>query len=451
MKKLFAFFTAVVLAAVSMNAQTTVFSWADNVGKTEVVGTKINLSHDVKIQTNMITVKSIAFEASYSKDGDYNYLNIMPASGSFLKDDIVKVEYCYNNTTTKVATVGLYAAEDELLVETPQGINARLEDGISSFTYVLTKDLDTIRVARGASGNTRTCVTKLEVVRGEAIQEKALHPIFSIAGGVYYEPFNLSLSSAEEDAVIYYRLNGAGDFAVYADSIEISEYDQVTLVEAFATREGALNSDTVKASYTLEHFIARPVFNARATYEFAGITADDIKIQTPATATMGTYTMDGEQIPSVNYVNARHEDRDSFMLVSITGREDVLFRYKNNQKKNNIMKFANDFLQCDGSNFEIWIDNVHSGDTIVFVVTAKGSAPPTFDHTFSTACYLDPFMPNDDTDPCYTDGLVTTALDAMIENNYAGWQNLVYTVQEGHSRIRIKETNAGFRIAKILV
>ena len=451
MKKIF-FFAAVMLAAVSMNAQTTVFSWADNVGKTEVVGTKTNLSYDVKIQTNKTTVTSIAFEASYEKEGVYNYLNIMPESGSFQKGDVVKIEYCYNNTATKVATVGLYASGDELLAESPQGINARLADGISSFNYVLTKDLDTIRVARGESGNTRTCVTKLEVVRGETVQERALHPMLSVAGGVLFEPVKIGLSTTEEGAVIYCRLNETGEYAVYADSIEISEYNKTVVVEAFATREGALNSDTVRAEYTLKHFIARPVFNARATYEFTNIAADQINILSGTNGEKGTYNMDGKDCASINYIHlVNDEGKDSVVIVNITGKEDVTFRYKNSENKNNVMKFAQNFVQCDSKNFEIWIENVHSGDTIVFVTTAKGNTPH-FDETYSTAAYLEPYMPDDEDDPCFTNGLVPTTPDAKVDNNYSGWTDLVYIVADGgHSKVRIKELDNGFRLAKILV
>ena len=96
------------------------------------------------------------------------------------------------------------------------------------------------------------------------------------------------------------------------------------------------------------------------------------------------------------------------------------------------------------------MDDVKGGDTIVFVVTAKGSAPK-FDHTYSTACYLDPYQPEDDTDPCFTDGEVYTKSDADIKDDYIGWTNLVYIVQEGHTKVRLKEVANGCRIAKIQI
>ena len=125
--------------------------------------------------------------------------------------------------------------------------------------------------------------------------------------------------------------------------------------------------------------------------------------------------------------------------------------YKNSANKNNVFKFAENFTQLDSKNFEMWIENVKSGDTIVFVVTAKGSAPQ-FDAAYSSASYLNPYQPADYNDLCYTDGLVMTAPDAKVEDNYSGWQDLVYTVADGgHSKVRIKEIANGCRIAKILV
>ena len=451
MKKIF-FFAAALMAAISINAET-VFDWAGKVGQTNVTGEKVNTAYEVKINKNTDKTNSIAFEASYLKDNVYNYLTITPKEGTFKAGDVVKIQYCFSNSDeTKVATVGLYNEQDEALAESPKAINARTQDGLSEFNYALTADLVAIRVARGSTGNTRTCVISLVVVRGEEVEVKALNPLFSALPGKYFEPFKLALYTTEEDAKIFCRLDGKGDFAEFADSIEINDYDKTYVVEAYATKEGALNSDTVKGEFKLEHFIARPVFNAKKIYTFYNLKEEDIQFVSEGNGEKTTYTMDGKPCPSVNYKHLAGSDSpDSILITTTKGQEEVTFRYKNGSDKNNVIKCAENFMQMDSKNFEIWVDSVKSGDTIVFVVTAKGSAP-TFDVAYSTASYLQPYMPEDDTDPCFTDGAVLTASDARVDENYIGWQDLVYVVAEGgHSRVRIKETANGFRIAKILV
>ena len=441
MKKIF-FFAAAMLAAVSMSAQTTLYDWSGNVGVTTMYGTTVKETVKVKgTSVDCISLKN-AFK-------DNNGVKIAPANGSFLVGDLVNVEFCINNQDgSKTAVLAVYGADTTEVTYASANNTYDATVEASKLQYALTADAVELFIGR-KSGNTKCCIVKMEVVRGgEVIPVAAAKPIFSVAAGRHFEPFKVAIESSNADK-IFYSLNNAA-YVEYTDSLLIDQYDVDYAISAFATIEDGENSDTASISYKLEHFIARPIFNARVKYEFAGITAEDIQIQTPATATMGTYPLDGKTVPSVNYVNAKHEDRDSFMVVSIKDREKVLFRYKNGQNKNNIMKFAADYTQCDGSNFEMWVDSVKGGDTIVFVVTAKGSAP-RFDNTFSTACYIDPYQPDDDTDPCYTDGLVMTASDAKIDNDYSGWQNLVYTVQEGHSRIRIKEVANGFRLAKILV
>lgn len=449
MKKIF-FFATAMLATVSMSAET-VFDWAGKVGKLELTGT--TAFETVRSQSNTEDTYSIAFNNGYSVEESTgiatNYAELTLEGAGFLQGDVVVIDYFYNNSGDKVATVGVYNTKNEELAASANGINGRKENGFSTFQYTLTENMDTIRIARAKTGKTKTCVAKLEVVRGGVVVTKAGNPVFTPGEGNYFDPFKVALSATPADS-IFVRLNN-GTFAKYNDSILIDQYDVDYVLEAYSVYEGAENSDTVSATYTLKHFVARPVFNARKEYLFDSIPAEDIIIQTPATAELTSYVLDGKTVPAINYKHEFYESRDSFMLISAKGREDVTFRYKNGQNKSTIMKFANDFLQCDGSNFEIWIDSVKSGDTIVFVVTAKGSAP-RFDVQYSTASYLNPYMPEDDTDPCFTDGLVMTSSDAKIENNYSGWTDLVYTVADGgHSRVRIKEVVAGFRIAKILV
>ena len=448
MKKIF-FFAAAMVAAVSMNAEN-VFDWTSHVGSMSLVG---NVSETtIKTQKNTTDTPCISFANGYTvpEGGTATNFAELSIEGGFQAGDVVVIDYCYNNTQEKVATVAVYNTSDEQLVESANGVNGRLVDGVSTFQYELAADMDTIRIARGKTGKTTTAITRLEVVRGGVVIDKAGTPVFSVTSGTYFEPFKVAVSSSMADKIFVSINNGI--FEEYNnDSILIDEYDVDYTLSAFATLEGAANSDTVDVTYTLKHFVARPVFKARKEYTLAGITAEQINILSPATAEKSTYNLDGKDVPSVNYIHMTHEERDSFMVVSVKDYSDVTFRYKNSQNQNNTMKFAADYLQIDKKGFELWIENVQAGDTIVFVVTAKGSTP-RFDHTYSSSCYLDPYMPADKTDPCYNMmGYVFTSSDAEIADNYSGWTDLVYTVQSGRNRVRIKEMDNGYRIAKILV
>ena len=442
MKKIF-LFAAILMVAIGINAET-VFDWAGNVGTTTMFGTSVKETVKVKnVSTDCISLKN-GFK-------DNNGVKIAPASGSFLEGDIVKVEFCVNNSdAAKTAVLGIYAADSTKLTYASANNTYNTEVEASTLQYALTADAAELLLGR-ESGNTKCCITKLEVIRGgEIIISKAAKPVFSVAAGTYFDPFKVEITAPSVDK-IYVKVNDNA-YAEYTDSIAIDQYDEKYTISAYATLEGAENSDTVTVEYTLKHFVARPVFKYKKAYTFAGVAATDINILSGDNGELTTYKMDGKDGPSINYkhqINA--EGADSVVIFTLKGQNEVTFRYKNGSDKNNVLKTADDFVQMDSKNFEIWVDSVKSGDTIVFVVTAKGSAP-MFSVSYSSASYLEPYMPDDDTDPCFTDGMVMTASTAKIEEDYSGWQNLVYTVAEGgHSRIRIKETANGFRIAKILV
>jgi|GEM_PF-1977916 len=453
MKKTFLFLAA-ALMAVSVNAET-IFSWSGKVGAISLVG---NVEEStVKINTNTTSTPSLKFSNGYSINKETlehsNYAEIT-IDGGFKTGDVIKVEFCFSNSDgTKKAAVGIYNKAGEEIAASGNGINARTEDGLTAFNYELKADMDTIRIARAKVGNTATHITTLDVVRGEEVAKKALNPSFSVASGTYFEPFKLGLESGDEGAKILYRLNETGDYAEYTDSILIDQYDATTVVEAYATLEGAENSDVVKNSYTLKHFVARPIFNYRECLTLSGITQDDIQVLSGDNVKFGTYTMDGVACPSVDYIQMKNtEGTDSLMILGFAKAPGLTLQYKNSEgNKANVIKCAANFLQLDSKNFEVIIDNVNPGDTIVIVATNKGSAPTKFSHTYSSSAYLDPYQPEDDEDPCFTDGDVYTEPGAKIENDYSGWTNLVYTVQEGRHKVKVKETNGGARIAKILV
>lgn len=455
MKKIFFLATAAFVAA-SVNAET-VFDWANQKGVLQITGsTEIS---SVKIEKNTTDVTCIKFNNGYAIDTTttpathLNYVEIAPAEGGFLAGDIVKVEFCYNNSSAKVAVVGIYNLEGKEIAASGEGINARLENGVTPFNYVITEDVATIRIARAKSGKTATCITKLEVVRGEEIAVKTLNPQFSVPGGEYFEAFELSLATNEEGATIFFRLNETGDYAEYATPIKIENFDMPTVVEAFATKAEAENSDTVKAEYKLTHFTPRTVFNARTIITFADIKAEDIILLDPGMAEVGSTTMDNASVPSVSYKTAKNFDgtQDSTMDVSFVGKENVHFVYKNKDNKSNIIKCAKNYLQLDGSNFEMHLSDLLPGDTIVFVVTAKGTTSPVFSNTYSASANMNAYEPENEEDPDYTDGEIYTKSDARVDDDYSGYTNLVYIVKEGKRTAKLKETKGGFRLAEILI
>lgn len=444
MKKLF-FLAAVVIAAVNVNAESAVYDWAANVGGTVMGGT--TATGTVKVHGS--SVNCIAFANGYIVDGAVkNYAEITPNSGSFLKDDIVDVEFCINNSdASKNAVLGVFAGETELAAVAAANTYNKADDP-SSYQFQLSEDAAKLVLGR-ASGNTKLCVTKLQVIRGGEIIPVAVAPIFSKPAGEYFEPFKFAITSSSADK-IFYSLNG-GAFVEYTDSIEVNEYDQEYHFAAYATLEGAENSNTVEATYKLVHFVPRPAFQARKTIDLSGITSADIQIESGDNGILSTRSMDGEDCPTIAY---KHIDSptggDSLLLVTFKNREGVLLRYKNGSDKNPALTMHSNYLQTDSKNAEIYVDGVEGGDTVVFVVTAKGSAP-RFDYTYSSACYIDPYQPDDDSDPCFTDGEVFTKSDARVDNDYIGWTNLVFIVQEGHTKIRLKEVSNGFRLAKIQI
>lgn len=451
MKKIF-FFAAIMLAAISMNAEQAVFDYKNKVGTATLSGSTVE--ETVKVHgtsTDCISLKNSFIDKGAPTE---NYVEIAPASGNFQIGDIVRVVFCLNNSdASKTGVLGIYDVDGTELTYAAANNTYSSDADPSEWQYELIAEKAKIRFGR-KSGNTKVCITELQVIRGGEVIPVAAKPVFSVGGGTYFEPFKVAVESSNADKIFVSVNNGI--YEEYTDSILIDQYDVDYTLSAYATLEGAeKNSDTATVTYKLKHFVARPVFNARVVYEFAGVKADDINILSGTNATKGTYKMDGVDCPSLSYINMNNVEagRDSFMIFQVMDKENVTFRYKNGNNKADIFKFAADFMQCDGSNGEIWIDNVKSGDTIVFVVTAKGSAPEfTVDASFSKACYLDPYQPDDENDLCFTDGIVMTASTAKVENNYSGWTDLVYTVAHGgHSKVRIKEIKNGYRLAKILV
>ncbi len=456
MKKIF-LFAAAVMTAATMSAET-VYQWgagisADQVGTQTYAGSTVDGS--VKIHKNKDGVNCINLKNSYLSDKvATNYIELNANEGSFLANDVVIVRYCYNNKDSKVATVAVWDPVSlEELGLSGNGKNVQLEDGEpTEYTYTLKSDMEKIHIARGSNGKTTVCITGLQVVRGEVVVEKPIAPSFSVASGKYFEPFNVGISSNTKD--IFFSLNG-GEFQAYTDSIEVKEYDKTTTIAAYAELND-MRSDTTTVEYLLKEFVPRTVFNARQTVSLAGIEESDIQILDQSVAEISSVTAGDVTIPAISYKTKKAADgkEDSTMCISFASKPGIKFIYKNKDNKDNILRFYPEYLETEGSNFEIQVDSlsglVKPGDTIVFVVTAKGSTLPYFSNTYSSSANILPYEPEDESDFAnYTTGDVETNEYARIDNDYSGWTNLVYIVKPTKKSIKIKETKGGYRLAMI--
>ncbi len=180
--------------------------------------------------------------------------------------------------------------------------------------------------------------------------------------------------------------------------------------------------------------IAAMTVNA-VSYNFAGITADQIVVD--AQGAKSTYTMDAgketEQIiPSVNYISTN----GTVMNVSINGLNDFAMTYKNGSDtkdghKDNILKFAEDYMQADGKNVIMIFKNCTMMDVVTLVVAAKGDTNAEFEATDAIA------------DP---DNATSIAKAATL----ADYTTLKF-YPNGDVDVAIKETKGGFRIISATV
>ena len=156
-------------------------------------------------------------------------------------------------------------------------------------------------------------------------------------------------------------------------------------------------------------------------YNFGGIQASDIT----TAGTIGTYTMDGEEIPSVS------APAGVDINCTINGMEDLVINYKNSNDKNNILKFAADYLQTDGKNVILTFSNVTVGDEIVLLVSAKGSTNAVFEATAG----------------CEADANNPASVGKIDE--LADYVQVKFTATA--SDVQIKETSGGYRIISATV
>lgn len=174
--------------------------------------------------------------------------------------------------------------------------------------------------------------------------------------------------------------------------------------------------------------VAAMTVNAKV-YNFGGIQSSAVTVD--AQGAVSTYTMDAgtekeQTIPSVNYTSTV----GALMHVSIAGMGGLELQYKNGNEtkdghKDNILKFADDYMQADGKNVVLVFNGLEFGDEIALLVSAKGSTAAAFTAEGAVA---------DDANPATV--AKADALDGYVTLKFYA---------EG-SNVSIKETAGGYRI-----
>ena len=173
--------------------------------------------------------------------------------------------------------------------------------------------------------------------------------------------------------------------------------------------------------------IFRSVSTGNRVYDFAGIRIEDIYVDAQGGTymyTMNVGTENEQIIPSVNYTSSDHE----WMNVSIFGMGSFAIQYKNSSPKENVLRFAADYMQANSKNFILTFTDVTPGDSIKLWVSAKGSS----DATFSPLAGAEGFEQT------------VTKIDNVEDYVVVSFVALSDYVQ-------IKETTGGFRIRKAVI
>lgn len=104
---------------------------------------------------------------------------------------------------------------------------------------------------------------EIQVTWGNAVVEERVEvPTFSVAGGLYMEATNVTISCATAGATIHYAINGeAEQTGVAGESVVVPLAEDGTYaITAYATAEGMRDSETAEATYTINTALANAFF-----------------------------------------------------------------------------------------------------------------------------------------------------------------------------------------------
>ncbi len=152
---------------------------------------------------------------------------------------------------------------------------------------------------------------------------------------------------------------------------------------------------------------------------FAGVTADQITTD----GKIGTYTMGDSDVPSVSQPDGVD------INVQLAGRPNLVINYTQSagKSKDNILKFAADYMQADGKNVILSFSNVKLGSVIELTVKAKGDNPSVFE------------------------ALEGAIADASNPASVDKTDFVVVKFTATSPSVRIKETAGGYRISQAVV
>lgn len=104
---------------------------------------------------------------------------------------------------------------------------------------------------------------EIQVTWGDAVVEERVEaPTFSVAGGLYTEATDVTISCATAGATIHYSINGeAEQTGAAGESVVVPLAEDGTYaITAYATAEGMRDSETAEATYTINTAIANAFF-----------------------------------------------------------------------------------------------------------------------------------------------------------------------------------------------
>ncbi len=176
--------------------------------------------------------------------------------------------------------------------------------------------------------------------------------------------------------------------------------------------------------------VAALTVNAKV-YDFASIPASAITVDEQGA--ISTYTMDAgtekeQTIPSVNYTSTV----GTLMNVALNGFDGLTIQYKNGNEtkdghKDNILKFAEKYMQADGKNVLLVITGLKMDDVISLAVTAKGKDGTAFSSPDESA----------------------SADKDNVEKLAQGDPEAILKFYANGSTVTLKETAGGFRVRAI--
>jgi len=141
-----------------------VYNWKNGIGTTIMSGT----TSQSKIKVNGSSIDCIYLQSAFRTNSNpiENFIEISPSSGVFQAGDIVKVEFCVNNSDQqKYAFLGIFDTHNCELISDSTNNTYDVNIEPTKLQYTLTAASSFLRLGR-SKGNTKVGVTKIEVIRG---------------------------------------------------------------------------------------------------------------------------------------------------------------------------------------------------------------------------------------------------------------------------------------------